>query len=104
MLLMPWPINPAVEGGFTIIDHRRNRDGAEGAGTLSGPAGVARPVCQPGRASSRRQAVAAGCGGCPRPLSAAHPRCQRRGSSPREVRFGPRVRSSRKLNPWQITA
>src|SRR5690606_26306546 len=55
-LLKPWPIKPAVEGGFTIDDYTYD----PGANTLTCPAGVVRPVSDAGRASFK-----AACRGCP---------------------------------------
>ena len=55
-LLKPWPIKPAVEGGFTIDDYAYDPD----ANTLTCPAGVTRPVSDKGRASFK-----AACRGCP---------------------------------------
>ena len=55
-LLKPWPIKPAVEGGFTIDDYAYDPD----ADTLTCPAGVTRPVSPAGRVSFK-----AACRGCP---------------------------------------
>ena len=55
-LLKPWPIKPAVEGGFTIDDYRYDA----AANTLTCPAGVTRRVSPQGRASFK-----AACRGCP---------------------------------------
>lgn len=55
-LLKPWPIKPAVEGGFTIDDYTYDPD----ANTLTCPAGVTRPVSDAGRVSFK-----AACRGCP---------------------------------------
>jgi hypothetical protein len=65
-LLKPWPIKPAVEGGFTIDDftHDPNgadgADGADGAGTLTCPAGVARVITK-----SRKAVFGIACSACP---------------------------------------
>ena len=57
-LLKPWPIRPAVEGGFTIDDFTPDVD-AEGAATLTCPAGVTR------RLTPQRVAVfQSACNGC----------------------------------------
>jgi len=55
-LLKPWPIKPAVEGGFTIDDYTYDPD----ADTLTCPAGLTRPVSPAGRVSFK-----AACRGCP---------------------------------------
>lgn len=55
-LLKPWPIKPAVEGGFTIDDYAYDPD----ANTLTCPASVTRPVSPAGRVSYK-----AACRGCP---------------------------------------
>ena len=55
-LLKPWPLRPAVQGGFTIDDY--SYDAA--ANTLTCPAGVTRKVSAKGRASFK-----AACRGCP---------------------------------------
>jgi hypothetical protein len=39
-LVKPWPINPAVPGGFTVDDFHVNTE----AGTVTCPNGVTRPV------------------------------------------------------------
>jgi len=46
-LLKPWPLKPAVEGGFTIDDYSYDPD----ANTLTCPAGVTRKVSDQGRAT-----------------------------------------------------
>lgn len=54
-LLKPWPLRPAVEGGFTIDDFTHDPD----AGTLTCPAGVTRHL------TTHRRAVFNGaCSGC----------------------------------------
>lgn len=45
-VLKPWPIRPAVEGGFTIDDFIHDPD----AGTLTCPAGLARQITKAGSA------------------------------------------------------
>jgi IS5 family transposase len=55
-LLKPWPLKPAVEGGFTIDDYSYDAT----ANTLTCPAGVTRKVSAMGRASFK-----AACRGCP---------------------------------------
>ncbi len=55
-LLKPWPLKPAVEGGFTIDDYRYDAR----ANTLTCPAGVTRKISAKGRASFK-----AACRGCP---------------------------------------
>jgi hypothetical protein len=55
-LLKPWPIKPAVEGGFTIDDYTYDPD----ANTLTCPGEVTRPVSPAGRVSFK-----AACRGCP---------------------------------------
>lgn len=54
-LLKPWPLKPAVEGGFTIDDFTYDAD----ANTLACPAGVTRNVTPQGRATFK-----AACRGC----------------------------------------
>jgi IS5 family transposase len=49
-VLKPWPIKPAVPGGFTIDDFTHDPDGAHGAGTLTCPAGVTRRITNAGKA------------------------------------------------------
>jgi IS5 family transposase len=55
-LVKPWPLKPAIEGGFTIDDFIAD----EAAGTLTCPNGVTRPI-------SRTRTVTFGiaCTGCP---------------------------------------
>lgn len=55
-ILKPWPLRPAVDGGFTIDDF--DRDPA--AGTLTCPAGVTRRITKAGNA-----VFASACEGCP---------------------------------------
>ena len=54
-LLKPWPIKPAVEGGFTIDDFTRD----PAAGTLTCPAGVSRTITSKGHVT-----FGAACRGC----------------------------------------
>lgn len=55
-LLKPWPINPAVAGGFTIDDFAHDPD----AGTLTCPAGVTRTL-----SPARTATFGVACRGCP---------------------------------------
>lgn len=55
-LLKPWPLTPAVEGGFTIDDFVHDPD----AGTVTCPAGQTRTITQAGRA-----VFGIACSGCP---------------------------------------
>src|SRR3954453_4741260 len=55
-LVKPWPIKPAVEGGFTIDDFVHD----PAAGTLTCPGAVTRTVSAQGRATFK-----AACQGCP---------------------------------------
>jgi IS5 family transposase len=55
-LLKPWPLKPAVVGGFTIDDFTRDPD----AGTLTCPAGITRPITVRGNA-----VFGVACRGCP---------------------------------------
>jgi hypothetical protein len=55
-LLKPWPLRPAVEGGFTIDDFRHDPT----AGTLTCPAGHTRRITQAGNAVFK-----SACEGCP---------------------------------------
>lgn len=57
-LLKPWPLKPAVEGGFTLDDFIYNT--ADGAGTLTCPAGITRTPSAKGTVT-----FGAGCRGCP---------------------------------------
>ena len=55
-VIKPWPLRPAVEGGFTLDDFTVD----EAAGTVTCPAGLARPI------SARRYVTfGAACTGCP---------------------------------------
>jgi len=66
-LVKPWPINPAVPGGFTVDDFTVafTEDGQ--AATLTCPAGITRPVNR-----VRQVNFGAACRGCP-----LRPRCTR---------------------------
>jgi len=55
-VIKPWPIKPAVEGGFTIDDFTYNADDD----TLTCPAGVTRPVSPKGNIT-----FGVACRGCP---------------------------------------
>ena len=55
-VLKPWPLRPAVEGGFTIDDFTHHPD----AGTLTCPAGITRRVTSKGTVT-----FGAACDGCP---------------------------------------
>ncbi len=55
-LVKPWPIRPAVEGGFTIDDFLHDPQ----AGTLTCPAGVTRALSR-----TRRATFKVACRGCP---------------------------------------
>lgn len=55
-VLKPWPLRPAVEGGFTIDDFTHDAD----AGTLTCPAGVTRTI------TAKNNAIfGTACRGCP---------------------------------------
>ena len=56
-MIKPWPLRPAVPGGFTTEDFTVD----EAAGTATCPAGVTRPIT-PGPA---RSVFGAACRGCP---------------------------------------
>ena len=43
-IIKPWPLIPAVPGGFTVDDFFHDPDGAQGAGTLTCPAGHTRTL------------------------------------------------------------
>lgn len=64
-LVKPWPIRPAVEGGFTIDDFTHDPAGAHGAGTVTCPAGQTRTVTK-----SRKAVFGNACRDCP-----LRPRC-----------------------------
>lgn len=55
-VLKPWPLRPAVEGGFTLDDYTYDPD----ANTLTCPGEVTRPVSKSGRVN-----FTAACRGCP---------------------------------------
>jgi len=55
-LLKPWPIKPAVEGGYTIDDFTHDA----GAGTLTCPAGQTRAITK-----SRKAVFGIACSACP---------------------------------------
>ena len=55
-VLKPWPLRPAVEGGFTLDDFTHDPV----AGTLTCPAGTTRPITAKGRVT-----FGAACAGCP---------------------------------------
>jgi hypothetical protein len=59
-LLKPWPIKPAVEGGFTIDDFIHDPAGIDGAGTLTCPAGVTRQITK-----ARKAVFGIACRECP---------------------------------------
>ncbi len=62
-MVKPWPVNPAVPGGFTVDDFTVDGE----AGTLTCPAGVTRPINR-----VRQVNFGAACRGCP-----LRPRCTR---------------------------
>ncbi len=55
-LVKPWPINPAVPGGFTVDDFTVNPE----AGTVTCPNGVTRPINRTGQVN-----FGVACRGCP---------------------------------------
>lgn len=55
-LVKPWPLRPAVPGGFTLDEFTVD----EAAGTVTCPAGITRPI-----SPSRQVAFGAACRGCP---------------------------------------
>jgi Transposase DDE domain len=55
-LIKPWPVNPAVPGGFTVDDFTIDTDAA----TLTCPAGVTRPINR-----DRQVNFGVACRGCP---------------------------------------
>lgn len=55
-LVKPWPVNPAVPGGFTVDDFTVDAD----ANTLTCPAGITRPINQ-----GRQVNFGVACRGCP---------------------------------------
>lgn len=59
-LVKPWPIKPAVEGGFTIDDFNYDTAGANGTGTLTCPAGITRKPSARGNVT-----FGVACRGCP---------------------------------------
>ena len=59
-IIKPWPLKPAVPGGFTVDDFTHDPDGADGQGTLTCPAGHTRPL-----SPKRNVTFGAICRGCP---------------------------------------
>ncbi|OLT17045.1 IS1182 family transposase [Serinicoccus sp. CUA-874] len=55
-VLKPWPLRPAVEGGFTLDDFTHD----PAAGTLTCPAGITRTISPKGKVT-----FGAACAGCP---------------------------------------
>lgn len=55
-VIKPWPLRPAIEGGFTIDDFTVD----EAAGTMTCPNGLTRPIT-----AKRRVTFGAACTGCP---------------------------------------
>ena len=70
-LLKPWPLKPAVEGGFTLDDFTYDTS----AGTLTCPAGLTRTPRRRERSPSVRPAVAAHCASSAPPPHPAAPCC-----------------------------
>jgi hypothetical protein len=60
-IIKPWPLRPAVLGGFTLDDFVRDND----AGTVTCPAGITRPV-----SAKNTVSFESACTGCP-----LRPRC-----------------------------
>ena len=59
-VIKPWPHRPCVEGGFVLDDFTYDPNAAGGAGTLTCPAGVTRPL------SPKRNVIfGVACRGCP---------------------------------------
>lgn len=73
-VVKPWPLRPAVEGGFTLDDFTHDPD----VNTLTCPAGLTRPVSSKGRVT-----FGAACTGCP-----LRAQCTT-ATSGRKVRLGP---------------
>jgi len=59
-LLKPWPIKPAIPGGFTIDDFTHDPADADGAGTLTCPAGITRRITK-----ARKAVFGIACADCP---------------------------------------
>lgn len=59
-IIKPWPLKPAVPGGFTVDDFTHDPQGADGRGTLTCPAGHTRPL-----SPKRTVTFGALCRGCP---------------------------------------
>jgi hypothetical protein len=59
-IIKPWPLRPAVPGGFTVDDFTYDPHGADGAGTLTCPAGHTRTL-----SAKRRVTFGKICRGCP---------------------------------------
>ena len=59
-MIKPWPIRPAVQGGFTLDDFTVH-EGEHGAVTVTCPNGVTRPA----RGKTRTATFGAACADCP---------------------------------------
>jgi len=59
-IIKPWPLRPAVEGGFTIDDFTVIEPTADQPGSVSCPNGVTRPITR-----TRNVIFGAACRGCP---------------------------------------
>jgi Transposase DDE domain len=59
-IIKPWPLRPAVEGGFTIDDFTVNDDTSTGTGTVTCPNGITRSITR-----TRNVIFGAACRDCP---------------------------------------
>jgi hypothetical protein len=59
-IIKPWPLRPAVEGGFTIDDFTVTEPTADQPGSVTCPNGVTRPITP-----TRNVTFGAACRGCP---------------------------------------
>ena len=59
-IIKPWPLRSAVPNGFTLDDFVRHTDPDTGAGTVTCPAGVTRPV-----SAKNTVSFESACAGCP---------------------------------------
>ena len=59
-VIKPWPLRPAVQGGFTFDDFTVTEPTGDRAGSVSCPNGITRPITR-----TRRVSFGAVCRGCP---------------------------------------
>lgn len=59
-IIKPWPLRPAVEGGFTLDDFTVVEPAGDQAGSVTCPNGITRPISR-----TRKVTFGAACRGCP---------------------------------------